>query len=92
MSLTGHFAFAVCVVGGFQYILRADDVPMYKSPPPPVEAPDPLNSSLGYSLTAETPYLARLETERARPTHVPHAPQSDFRHLREGKMIDGSKR
>lgn len=92
MSLKGHIAFAICTIGGFQYVLRADDISTYKTPPPPVEAPAPLNASLGYSLTSEMPYLRRLETERSRPGHVPDAPLADFRHLREGKLLDGSSK
>lgn len=91
MSLKGHALFGVSVVGMIQYVLRSDDVPMYRSPPPPVEAPQPLPTSLGYSLTSETPYLARLETERKQPSHIPQV-DIRFEHLRTGGAVNGSQR
>lgn len=88
VSLKFHAIFAVGVVGSLEYLLRADDVPVYRAPAPPVEAPPPLPKSLGYTLTSESPYLKSLELEGAIPQHVPQKSFVNFEQLRTGKASD----
>lgn len=83
LSLTGHAVVGVAVLGMFEYVMRADDFPLYRAPPPPVEAPPPMKKSLTYALTCESPYLKQLECEDRPPAHVPHA-DLDFEVLRTG--------
>jgi hypothetical protein len=92
MSVKGHLLFGAAVVGFIEFLLRVDDAPMYKAPPPPVEAPPPLPTSMGYSLTSETLYLKQLETEKVRPKHVPQRQSFDFEQLREGGTFTNSTR
>ncbi|KAG5482913.1 hypothetical protein LSCM1_06950 [Leishmania martiniquensis] len=82
-SLRFHGTFILGVVALVEYVFRStDDFTARRAADPPVLAPPPLPSSLGYSVTCEMPHLKALELEREAPAHLPRSGSLDLQGLR----------
>ncbi|CAJ1013803.1 hypothetical protein IOCL2690_000017800, partial [Leishmania lindenbergi] len=79
-SLRFHGAFILSVVVLVEYVFRSTDgFTARRATCPPVLAPPPLPTSLGYSMTSEMPHLRSLELEREAPPHLPRSSSLDFK-------------
>ena len=86
-SLRTHLLYVCGVFAVHQYIVQGGSEHVYRAPDPPVEAPPPLNKSLGYSIASEMPYLKLMETEDHIPEHVPQKVSLSAVKLRQGIMM-----
>ncbi|KAG5509290.1 hypothetical protein GH5_06378 [Leishmania sp. Ghana 2012 LV757] len=82
-SLHFHGVFIFGVVALVEYVFRStDNFTARRSADPPVPAPPPLPTSLGYSMTREMPHLKSIELEREAPAHLPRSGSLDLKSLR----------
>ncbi|AYU77525.1 developmentally regulated protein [Leishmania donovani] len=89
-SLRFHGAFILSVVVLVEYVFRStDDFTARHFADPPVLAPPPLPTSLGYSMTSEMPHLKSLELEREAPAHLPRSGPLDLKGLRGEDRLSG---
>ncbi|CAG9571502.1 putative developmentally regulated protein [Leishmania major strain Friedlin] len=82
-SLRFHGAFILSVLVLVEYVFRStDNFTARHFADPPLLAPPPLPTSLGYSMTSEMPHLKSLELEREAPAHLPRSGPLDLKGLR----------
>ncbi|EAN81358.1 hypothetical protein TcYC6_0028730 [Trypanosoma cruzi] len=88
-SLRFHAVFIFAAVGLVEWVMRSTESPtVYHISPPPVPAPPPLPTSIGYSLGQEMPHLRSMELEAEIPPQVPQVRGLDYVSLRkDGRFL-----